>query len=59
VQSTALYTEWSTWCATEGVPPGSQTAFSRAMGDRGFEPKKSAGRSVFRGIGLRATEEDP
>jgi len=59
VQSTALYTEWSTWCATEGVPPGSQTAFSRAMGDRGFEPRKSAGRSVFRGIGLRATEEDP
>jgi len=58
VQSTPLYTAWSSWCATEGVPPNSQTAFSRAMGNRGFEPKKSAGRSVFRGIGLLATDED-
>ncbi len=58
VASTRLYTEWSSWCTTEGVPPGTQTAFSRALGDRGFESNKSGGRMVFHGIGLRATEED-
>lgn len=55
VGSTQLYDAWSSWCAVEGVPHtdvGTQKAFSTKVELRGFPKGKTAGRMVFKGIGL-------
>lgn len=56
VNSTAIYEDWCRWCASEGIDHGSQTAFSTVLEQRGFEKGISAGRKVFKGIGLLARE---
>ena len=59
VQSSHLFAEWVAWCKRENVDPGTQTAFSRQMTDRGYDKKKDGvGRMVWTGIDLYADEED-
>jgi putative DNA primase/helicase len=59
VQSSHLFAEWVTWCKRENVEPGTQTAFSRDMTDRGHDKKKDGlGRMVWAGIDLYRTEDD-
>ncbi len=58
VGSTDLFTAWAKWCADEGEEPGSQTAFSLALTNRGFDNKGKdrAGRKRWAGIGLADCE---
>jgi len=58
VNSTALFTAWSKWCATEGQPAGTHTAFALAMKRRGHVTRKTMGRKVFDDIGLATTEAE-
>ncbi|KOX10329.1 hypothetical protein ADL05_26620 [Nocardiopsis sp. NRRL B-16309] len=56
VNSTQLYSTWMKWCTSEGIDPGTQTAFSLALEQRGFDKRKSNGAMVFKGLGLMWTE---
>lgn len=60
VQSSELYTAWFDWCRNENHEPGTQTAFSRTLQDRGFDPpkKNGYGRMIWRGIGLNGGDSD-
>jgi putative DNA primase/helicase len=59
VQSSHLFAAWLNWCKRENVEPGTQTAFSRDMTDRGYDKTKDGlGRMVWTGIDLYADEED-
>ncbi len=58
IGSTDLFTAWAKWCADEGEEPGTQTAFSLALTNRGFDNKSKdrAGRKRWTGIGLAGCE---
>jgi putative DNA primase/helicase len=58
VQSSELFAAWVAWCKRENVDPGTQTAFSRDMTDRGFDKDRTMNAKVWRGIGLYADEAD-
>jgi putative DNA primase/helicase len=59
VQSSVLFADWQSWCQRENVDAGSQTAFSRAMTDRGHDKKMDGnGRMVWSGIDLYRDEAD-
>lgn len=60
VQSSELFADWVGWCNRENVPAGTQTAFSRELQDRGFDPPKKDGRGrmVWHGIGLYAPGDE-
>ncbi|MFI7148415.1 phage/plasmid primase, P4 family [Nonomuraea sp. NPDC050022] len=59
VNATQLYTAWTRWCTSEGIESGSQTAFSNALVQRGFDKVKSHGSMTFKGIGLLVESETP
>lgn len=59
VRSAELFAAWCQWCATEGEQSGSQTAFSKALTDRGLDSRKVHGRMVWSGLGLASEEEGP
>lgn len=52
VGSTELFQAWTAWCAAEGEEPGTQTAFSTALTNKGFDNYTSAGRRRWRSLGL-------
>jgi putative DNA primase/helicase len=52
VGSTELFTAWSAWCKDEGAEPGTQTAFSTELTNRGFDSYTSNGRKRWRSLGL-------
>src|SRR5215217_3327645 len=66
-----LFVAWERWCDNEGADPGTQTAFTRTVGERGvvrgFKEAKSNGVRVWSGIKLAnkvppndpKTESDP
>ncbi len=56
VNSTMIYNAWSKWCLGEGIEPGTQTEFSNALAQRGFDKKRSSRGMVFTGLGLLAEE---
>lgn len=52
VGSSELFSAWCAWCADEGEEHGSQTAFARALQDRGLDKFKNGfGRMRWKGIG--------
>jgi putative DNA primase/helicase len=51
-RSSDLFTAWSKWCADEGEDPGSQTAFSLALTNRGFDKKATAAGNVWKSLGI-------
>jgi putative DNA primase/helicase len=55
--STDLYTAWSKWCADEGQDPGTQTAFSTALQNKGYDKRKTNGVIRWTGIGLAAADD--
>ena len=60
VQSAELFAAWSKWCATDGEEAGTQTAFSNALTNRGFDKAKDGrGRIRWSGLGLAAEDEIP
>jgi len=49
-----LYTYYAEWCALEGRPQGSRTAFGTVLRRRGFESdRRTKGRRVWVGLALR------
>ncbi|MFD1547703.1 DNA primase family protein [Nonomuraea guangzhouensis] len=52
--STQLFNAFSDWCSAEGLDPGSQTAFSNTLVQRGYDKGPIGGRMTFKGIGLMA-----
>jgi putative DNA primase/helicase len=52
VRSSDLFADWSKWCADEGEPPGTQTAFSNGLVNRGLMKARTSVGMVWRGIGL-------
>jgi putative DNA primase/helicase len=59
VQSSTLFAAWVDWCKRENVDPGTQTAFSREMTDRGHDKEKDGlGHMVWRGIDLYRDGDD-
>lgn len=51
-----LYSSWSKWARNEGADPGTQTAFGRALTDRGFTKSKSG---TIRWTGIALAGDDP
>jgi putative DNA primase/helicase len=57
VISSALWSQWETWCHANSQPPGTNRMLKAAMDARGVTLSRSNGRSRFQGIGL-ASEHD-
>lgn len=55
--SSELFSAWSKWCAAEGEPPGTQTAFSNTLTNRGMDKRRTAAGMVWKGVGL-ASDDD-
>lgn len=56
--SSELYTAWKSWCAAEGEEPGTQTAFSTQVENKGIDKfKDSGGRMRWRGLGLTQLQD--
>jgi putative DNA primase/helicase len=52
VRSSDLYAAWSKWCAEQGEEPGTQTAFSTKLTNRGFDKRKTETGAFWKGLGL-------
>jgi putative DNA primase/helicase len=52
IRSSDLFIAWSKWCADEGEDPGSQTAFSLVLTNRGFDKRSTAAGNVWKGLGI-------
>ena len=46
------------WCAEEGEDPGTQTAFSRELINRGFDKRATKIGKVWDGLGLAGTDDE-
>jgi putative DNA primase/helicase len=51
-KSSELFAAWSKWCADEGEDPGTQTAFSLDLTNRGFDRKAASTGNFWKGIAL-------
>ncbi len=52
VRSSELFAAWCAWCRDENAEPGTQTAFSLKLTNRGFDKRKTEIGAVWQGIGL-------
>jgi len=52
-KSSELFAAWRTWCDARGIKPGSSKLLSEAIGDRGFERKKTHGDRGFKRLVLK------
>lgn len=52
VRSSDLFAAWSKWCADEGEDAGTQTAFSLALTNRGYDKEARASGNFWVGLGL-------
>jgi len=53
IQASQLYGVYTKWCEDNGERPITQTAFGRALTERGFERKRRESGIEWQGIGLR------
>ena len=51
--STAIYTNYKTWCIDNGIRPFSNIGMGRKLAERGFFVRSSSGRSLWTGLSLR------
>jgi putative DNA primase/helicase len=58
VRSAELFSAWCAWCKTEGEEPGTQTAFSTALTNRGFDKHVTKTGKFWLGLGLAADHDD-
>ena len=54
--SSDLFAAWVKWCAAEGEEPGTQTAFSTALTNRGMDKRRTAVGMVWKGVGLASDD---
>ena len=59
VRSSDLFAAWSKWCADEGEPAGTQTAFSTQLVNRGYDKRPTNMGKVWQRIGLAADDGEP
>ncbi len=52
VKSSDLFAAWSKWCADVGEDPGTQTAFSTRLTNRGYDKKHTDAGKFWQGLGL-------
>ena len=52
VKSSQLFTAWQKWCAQESEDPGTQTAFSRELTNRGYDKQPKASGNFWLHISL-------
>ena len=52
VRSAELFAAWAEWCRAEGEDPGTQTAFSLALTNRGFDKRPTKAANVWTGLAL-------
>jgi putative DNA primase/helicase len=57
VQSADLFSAWSKWCAEEGEDAGTQTAFSLALTNRGFDKRPTNAGKIWHGLALSGGQE--
>ena len=50
--SSGLFAAWCKWCDAEGEEHGSQTAFSLALTNRGYDKRPTMAGKVWKGIGI-------
>jgi putative DNA primase/helicase len=58
VRSSELYAAWGSWCGVDGIPPGTNRAFSIDLQNRGYDKEHSRAGELWHGIGLYAKESD-
>jgi putative DNA primase/helicase len=58
IRSSELFTAWQKWCGAEGEEPGSQTAFSTDLTNRGFDKKHTEAGKFWTGLGLAGDGDD-
>lgn len=58
IPATQLYGEYTKWSEQNGERPISQTAFGRALSERGFEKKRQRNGIEWLGLGLRINRAD-
>lgn len=51
--SSVLFADWCNFARTVGAEPGTQTAFSKKLQNRGFRKEKTRTGAVFHGVSLR------
>ncbi len=54
----SLYAAYGDWCQTTGTQALSQTAFSRRLSERGFQPYRTTAGRGWIGIGIRHRDGD-
>jgi putative DNA primase/helicase len=54
VRSSDLFAEWGKWCANESEEPGTQTAFSTELINRGYDKHRTENGAFWKGLGLNA-----
>ncbi|MDE8651434.1 phage/plasmid primase, P4 family [Novosphingobium album (ex Liu et al. 2023)] len=47
---TLLFDKWTGWCGGNGLKPGTKTAFTRRLGERGFLISRSNGSRFYSGL---------
>ncbi len=57
VRSSDLFAAWSRWCGAEGEEAGTQTAFSIALVNRGFDKRTTNIGKVWDGLGLEGDDD--
>jgi putative DNA primase/helicase len=58
VKSSELFAAWCKWCASEGEEPGTQTAFSTDLTNRGFDKKHTEAGKRWNGLALAASDQE-
>jgi hypothetical protein len=53
-----LFSAWCRWCSAEGEDAGTQTAFSVALSNRGYDKRPTSVGKVWMGLGLAASDDD-
>jgi len=57
VKSSDLFAAWCRWCGSEGEEPGTQTAFSNALTDRGYNKVHAETGKFWQGLSLTGDEQ--
>jgi putative DNA primase/helicase len=52
VRSADLFAAWQKWCATESEEPGTQTAFSNELTERGYDKERKGAGMFWQGLSL-------
>ena len=57
IERVELYNLYRRWCKTMNLTPKTLPVFSRYMTNRGFDSRKSSGKRIWLGIGLKVRED--